>query len=139
MTVTSPAREGHAPIVLLVEDAEDNREMYASYLSQFGFRVMQAANAVEALDTLTRQLPDVMVTDIALPGRDGVALCRDFRQHARLAHTPIIALTGLTLSDEEVERTLKAGSNLILFKPCLPDTLLMEIHQVLTRPARLRD
>lgn len=121
-------------VVLLVEDSEDNREMYAAFLTQSGFRVLQASSASQALREIAREPPDLVVTDIALPGVDGVSLCREVRQQAGRDETRFITLTGLSLSAEEIQRALQAGSDVVLFKPCLPDTLLFEIRKALRRP-----
>lgn len=122
-------------VVLLVEDSEDNREMYATFLTQSGFRVLQASTASQALREIERERPDLVVTDIALPGVDGVALCREVRQQTTMGEMRVITLTGLSLSAEEIQVALQAGSEVVLFKPCLPDTLLFEIRKALRRPA----
>jgi two-component system, cell cycle response regulator DivK len=123
--------------VLIVDDAEDNREMYATYLEHAGFRVAEAATALQALDQIEREPPDLMVIDIALPGIDGVELCQRLKRQ-RYELTRVITLTGLSLAESEIARALDAGSDAVLFKPCLPDRLLLEIKRVLARSAELR-
>ncbi len=127
------------PRVLIVDDAADNREMYAAYLERAGFRVGEAATAVQALAQIEREPADLVVTDIALPGVDGIELCRRLKhQGGENQHTHVIALTGLSLGESDVERALEAGSDAVLFKPCLPDRLLLEIRKVLARSRELR-
>ena len=62
------------PLVLIVEDDPESRDGYAEFLERGGFRVAQAASAEDALEQSRAVVPDVIVTDIALPGRDGFAL-----------------------------------------------------------------
>ncbi|HSC26303.1 MAG TPA: response regulator, partial [Vicinamibacterales bacterium] len=67
------------PLVMLVEDDEGTRDGYAEFLERGGFRVAQAASAEDALSQCGTQVPDVVVTDIALPGRDGFALAAELK------------------------------------------------------------
>ena len=85
--------------------------------------------------TLSRSLeldPDVVVTDIALPGRDGFSLAADLRLLARTSGIPIVAMTAYWAADVH-ERADRAGMTSILMKPCQPDHLIAELHRVLRR------
>lgn len=125
------------PLVLIVDHARDNSEMYALFLSHAGMRVKQAADAEEALAHVIVESPQVVVTDLALPREDGLELCRKIRQRRSHQQPGIIALTGLMLRPAEIDRVVDAGSDVVLFKPCLPETLLMRIRQVLAQSTRL--
>ena len=114
------------PHVLLVEDDRDTREMYSQYLSYSGCRVTEAPSARRALESVTQQRPDVIVTDIAMPGMDGLELSRRLRAHEGTRNIPIIAVSG-----QASERAREAGADIVLDKPCEPDTLLHIIEDVL--------
>ena len=120
-----------APLVLLIDDNADNREMYETMLASSGFEVLQAENAVEALALAAVRLPALVVTDLRMPGDVSAAeLCRQFRALG----VPVIALTGVG-PGEEHDAMRSAGCAAILMKPLLPDQLIMEITRLFT-PAR---
>lgn len=123
------------PLVLLVEDDPLAREGYAEFLETGGFRVAQCESAEDAYTKTQELVPDIVVTDIALPGRDGFSLAADLRVQARTRGIPVVAMTAYWASDVH-ERADKAGMTAILMKPCQPDHLIAELHRVLQR-ARL--
>jgi DNA-binding response OmpR family regulator len=113
--------------------------MYAFFLKHSGFVVSEAATAYDALRAIDDNPPDLVVTDLSLPGVGGLDLCRELRQHEHLEATPVIALSMAPLNEVELERAIDAGSDVILPMPCLPDTLLFEIRKALQRCTELRD
>jgi CheY-like chemotaxis protein len=118
------------PLVLLVEDDPQAREGYAEFLESGGFRVAQSASAEDAYSQSLALIPDVVVTDIALPGRDGFSLATDLRVQARTREIPVVAMTAYWAADVH-ERADRAGMTAILMKPCQPDHLIAELHRVL--------
>jgi two-component system, cell cycle response regulator DivK len=123
----------HPPLVLLVEDDRDTREMYSEFLSHSGLRVAEAPSGRRALETAREQCPDVVVTDIAMPGMDGLELSRRLRSSAPTREVPIIAVSG-----NACERAREAGANVVLEKPCPPDHLLHVIEGVLDSRDRIK-
>jgi two-component system, cell cycle response regulator DivK len=117
------------PLVLLVEDDRDTREMYSEFLSHSGMRVAEAPSGRRALETAREQCPDVVVTDIAMPGMDGLELSRRLRLCEPTRAVPIIAVSG-----NASERAREAGADVVLEKPCPPDYLLHVIEGVLDKP-----
>ena len=75
-------------------------------------------------------MPDVVVTDIALPGRDGFSLAADLRVQTRTRSIPVVAMTAYWAADVH-ERADRAGMTSILMKPCQPDHLIAELRRVL--------
>jgi CheY-like chemotaxis protein len=118
------------PLVLLVDEHQDSREMYAEYLKAHKFRVGHAGDGAQALRLATARPPDVIVTDLHVASIDGLSLCRDLKQHPETRHVPIIGITAETVSSV-THRARLAGFRAILVKPCLPDQLLREIRNVL--------
>ncbi len=121
-----------APLVLLVEDDEDTREMYAMCLAASGFRVVQALSGQDALAKAAKETPDVMVTDLSLPGMDGFDLARMLRARPGLDTVPIVAVTGHSVTEDASAKD--AGITAVLLKPCLPDDLVRAIQTTLSRP-----
>jgi two-component system cell cycle response regulator DivK len=120
-----------APLVLLVEDDRDTREMYSEYLSYSGLRVEEAPTGFRALERVREMTPDVIVTDLAMPGMDGLELSRRLRAEPPTRDVPIIAVSG-----HPTERAREVGCDLMLEKPCTPDELLHAIEDVLDKPRR---
>jgi two-component system, cell cycle response regulator DivK len=116
------------PLVLVVDDFDDNREMFAEFLQISGYRVAEASTGREALDQAFALLPDVIVMDLSLPEVDGWEATRILKGDERTKHIPIIALTGHALGDHAGGKAV--GCDAFLIKPCMPDTLLAEIRRV---------
>ena len=117
-------------LVLVVEDYEDAREMYAAYLQFSGYRVAEATNGVEAIEKTLELLPDIILMDLALPKMDGWEATRRLKTDERTKHIPIVALTGHALAGY-AEGARQAGCDAFVTKPCLPDALVAEIQRML--------
>jgi two-component system cell cycle response regulator DivK len=125
------------PLVLVVEDYQDAREMYSEYLRYAGFRVAEASNGFEAIEQASTLVPDIILMDLALPRMDGWEATRRLKEDERTRHIPIVALTGHALSGH-AESASKAGCDAFVTKPCLPDALVAEITKMLEMRRRLR-
>jgi two-component system cell cycle response regulator DivK len=122
------------PVVLLVDDYPDAREMYAEYLEFSGFTVVEASNGVEALERAHDAKPDVILMDLSLPIMDGWEATRRLKADERTKQIPVLAVTGHALTGIS-EDAKKAGCDGFITKPCLPEDLMMEIRKVLGRGA----
>jgi len=118
------------PLVLVVEDYQDAREMYAAYLQFSGFDVAEAGNGIEAIEKAQQLLPDIVLMDLALPRMDGWEATRRLKNDPRTQHIPIVALTGHALAGH-AEGAREAGCDAFVTKPCLPDALVAEIKRLL--------
>jgi two-component system cell cycle response regulator DivK len=118
------------PLVLVVEDYQDAREMYAAYLQFSGFRVAEATNGLEAIEKTLELLPDIILMDLALPKMDGWEATRRLKSDERTKHIPIVALTGHALPGHS-EGARQAGCDSFVTKPCLPDALVAEVQRML--------
>jgi two-component system, cell cycle response regulator DivK len=125
-------------LILIVDDFDDNREMYAEFLRFTGYRVEEAANGLEALEKAFGLLPDVIVMDLSLPGVDGWEVTRRLKADGRTGHIPVIAVTGHALAGHS-QGALEAGCDAFVTKPCLPEDLATEIQRLLDAgPAKSR-
>lgn len=118
------------PLVLVVEDYQDAREMYAAYLQFSGYRVAEATNGIEAIEKTNELLPDIILMDLALPRMDGWEATRRLKANDKTRHIPIVALTGHALAGH-AEGARLAGCDSFVTKPCLPDALVAEIQRML--------
>jgi two-component system, cell cycle response regulator DivK len=121
------------PLVLVVEDYPDAREMYAAYLQFSGFEVAEATNGLEAIEKAETLMPDIILMDLALPRMDGWEATRRLKGNDRTRHIPIVALTGHALAGH-AEGARQAGCDAFVTKPCLPDALVAEIRRLLDSP-----
>jgi two-component system, cell cycle response regulator DivK len=127
-----------APLVLVVEDYHDAREMYAEYLRFSGYRVAEARNGLEAIEKAAELLPDIVLMDLALPKLDGWEATRRLKTNERTRAIPIVALTGHALAGH-AESAREAGCDSFVSKPCLPDALVAEIARMLGRATEVAD
>jgi CheY-like chemotaxis protein len=128
--VINTMADSSSPLVLVVEDYQDAREMYAAYLQFSGFQVAEATNGVEAIDKSIELMPDIILMDLALPKMDGWEATRRLKMDERTRHIPVVALTGHALAGH-AEGARQAGCDSFVTKPCLPDALVAEIHRML--------
>ena len=120
------------PLVLVVEDYQDAREMYATCLQFSGYRVAEASDGLEAVEKARELGPDIILMDLALPKVDGWEATRRLKADERTRHIPIVALTGHALAGF-AEGARQAGCDAFVTKPCLPDQLVAEIQRMLSR------
>jgi two-component system, cell cycle response regulator DivK len=119
------------PLILVVDDYQDAREMYAEYLQFSGFRVAEARNGNEAVEQAFALSPDLILMDLSLPGMDGWEATRQLKSDERTRHIPVVALTGHALAGAS-EGAKKAGCDSFVTKPCLPDDLVVEVRRMLS-------
>jgi PAS domain S-box-containing protein len=124
---------------LVVDDEDDARELIETVLTQYGAEVVAANSAAEAYMLITAAppewRPDVMVTDIGMPGEDGYSLIRRVREweRARGAYTPAVALTAYGRVEDRM-RALNAGFQMHVAKPVEPAELAVVIMSLVRRP-----
>ena len=119
------------PLILVVDDYQDAREMYAEYLQFSGFRVAEAKNGNEAVEQAFALKPDLILMDLSLPGMDGWEATRRLKADDATRHIPIVALTGHALAGAS-EGAKRAGCDSFVTKPCLPDDLVVEVRRMLS-------
>ena len=122
------------PLVLIVDDYRDCREMYAAYLEYAGFRVSKAANGGDALQLARAEQPDLILMDLGLPGIDGVEVTRLLKADPATTKVPVVALTAQA-GFGSARALAKLGFEAVITKPCPPDELAERVHS-LVRAAR---
>src|ERR687892_810181 len=119
------------PLVLIVEDQSDLRQLYVQELTLSGFDVIEAGNGADAITHTSERFPDVVLMDLSLPILDGWEATRRLKIDTRTAHIPVVALTAHDGSGE-LQRATSAGCNWFVPKPCPPDALITEVRRVLS-------
>jgi two-component system cell cycle response regulator DivK len=119
------------PLVLVVDDYQDAREMYAEYLKASGFRVEEARTGVEAVAKARAVKPDCILMDLSLPGIDGWEATRQLKADRSTSHIPVVAITGH--ASELASRDARAaGCAAFVLKPALPDAVVAEVRKALS-------
>lgn len=116
-------QESDTPLVMIVDDNDDSRDIYSTYFGHKGLRAVTASNGGEALALACRVRPDVVVMDLTMPGTDGWQATRALKATPETRDVIVIALTGHAFRGTE-QTARDAGCDAYLIKPCLPDQLL---------------
>jgi two-component system sensor histidine kinase/response regulator len=124
--------EGRVISVLVVEDSATQAEMLAASLEACGFAVARAADGAEGIEVARERRPDIVVSDIVMPGVDGYELCGAIKADDRLKGTPVILLTSLS-DRQDVVRGLECGADGFIVKTGSPAPVLEGIERLLRR------
>jgi two-component system, cell cycle response regulator DivK len=125
----SQEREDGGPVVLVVEDFEDNRFMMRRLLEMSGYRVVEAVNGNQAVEMATSVRPDIILMDLSLPQLDGLAATRRIRTQEGLDKVPIVAVSAHDSADFHAE-ALAAGCNEYVTKPIDFDQLVQLLDRM---------
>jgi DNA-binding response OmpR family regulator len=123
--------------VLVIEDDPEMREVTHLVLERAGYRVAEAGSAEEGLAAIQKEFPDLVVSDIQLPGISGIRLCEILRQEQRTQSIPLILLTVLGKKPDKV-RGLKMGADDYITKPYDPGEFLARVEALLRRTGGVR-
>ncbi len=115
--------------ILVAEDDEVTRQLMCMTLERQGFDVVTAEDGIQAYDFALIQRPDLIITDVSMPGADGAHFVRRVRNTAEIAATPIIVTTGFGTGSATF--TLTVGADAYEPKPVDPESLLATVRRLL--------
>lgn len=118
-----------APLVLVIDDVQEQRSALAEFLGMNGFRVATAANGFEGLTRAAESRPDIILMDLAMPGMDGLETAKLLKRERVTSGIPIVALTGQTIISDE--RFRAKGFAELVSKPCDPLQLAATLRRTL--------
>jgi two-component system cell cycle response regulator DivK len=113
--------------VLVVDDEPDNRAIMAAALKAAGYRVCEAAGGAEAVELALRELPDLILLDMAMPGVSGWEAVRRIRAMPQTRGIPVFAFTAYALAGDEL-KAMEAGCDGYISKPCIPKEVVEKIR-----------
>lgn len=118
------------PLILIVDDNLDAREMYGMYLQHEGFRWTEAVNGHDAITQTRVEKPALILMDATMPRMDGWEAVRLLKEDPATKGIPLIMLTAHAFQEHR-DRAAEVGADAFLAKPVLPDQLAAEIRRVL--------
>lgn len=124
----------HEPVILVVEDNEQNLELTEFLLEEAGAMVLSAGNAEEMRLRLQELVPDLVLMDIQLPGTDGLILTQEIHASPQTRDLPVVALTAHAMRGDR-ERFLEAGCVGYIPKPIEVGTFVEKVFSFLERPS----
>ena len=122
--------------MLLIEDNLELRFFLRSIFSQ-RFRIIEAANGVEGLEKAIKYVPDIIISDIMMPEKDGITLVKELREELTTSHIPIVLLTAKTDMDTKLQ-SLELGADSYITKPFSATYLEARVDNLLARRQKLR-
>ena len=120
------------PTILIVDDEQDIRGLLAMKLEKEGFKTLEAEDGLKAEKMARKKQPDLIVLDLMMPGKDGIAVCRALRKDSRTERVPILMLTAQGGLDEKVAG-LEHGADDYMTKPFSPKELVLRVRNILRR------
>jgi CheY-like chemotaxis protein len=112
--------------ILVIEDNERNMYLITFILQKMGHVVLHAATGEQGVEAAVREVPDLILMDIQLPGIDGFEATKQIRTSAAAREIPIVAVTSYAMTGDR-ERLLAAGCNGCIEKPIDPDAIMVQI------------
>ena len=122
--------------VLIVEDDEEIPPYIRSELDS-DFRIYECTNGREGLETILKEKPDLVISDVMMPEMDGITLCRKIKQNININHIPIILLTAKSKAEDQIEG-LEIGADAYIVKPFNTELLRTTISNLIANRERLR-
>lgn len=129
-SLSAPPRRPYR--VLLVDDEPGLREAVQAYLEDSGFEVTTAANGSQAFQVLSTAQPDVVISDVMMPGMDGYEFLTQLRQLDAYAHLPVVFLTAKGMTTDRIQG-YRAGADVYLSKPFDPEELVAIVENLAQR------
>jgi len=124
------------PLVLVVDDDRDTRELYRLVLEMADYRVLDAGSIAAAVRLSRTEHPAVAISDWRLPDGDGIELADAVA--GVCGHTGLLAVTGMTLSAAEIATAHSRGFSRVMQKPVLPDALVRTVGELLNVKAQVQ-
>lgn len=133
---TPPERAAHAGArILVVDNSAANRELLASTLAPFGYDVTVAANVPAALASAAVRRPDLIISDMHMPGMNGLELLARIQADVELREVPFAFASATTWNEREQRRATELGADMFILMPCEPRALLRHVEELLSREA----
>ncbi|MFA5831885.1 MAG: ATP-binding protein [Bacteroidota bacterium] len=125
------------PIILIAEDNDDARGFIKLQLLKL-YTVLEATDGADALNKTKFQIPDLVISDVMMPKKNGLELCQELKRDERTSHIPVILLTALSEKEDRL-KGLTTGADDFLVKPFDAEELLTRVHNLLENRKKIRE
>jgi len=116
--------------ILIAEDERDILELITFTLQYGGYQVIPATNGIQAWELTRKELPNLVLLDIRMPGMSGYEVCKEIKNHQRTNHIPVIFLSAKG-QEAEIKTGYETGAIDYILKPFAPDRLLSRLKELL--------
>jgi len=123
--------EARSPTVYFIDDSATMREVIKMAFRKEKFNVITCADAASAMAQFGETAPDVVITDVIMPDKDGYEVCQFIKQHERFGHTPVILMSGV-VNRMVAEKATAVSADELIRKPFQPHELILRVKSLLT-------
>jgi CheY-like chemotaxis protein len=124
------------PVVYFIDDSATMREVIKIAFHREDLDVITCHDASSALDLMDHSAPNVVISDVIMPGRDGYEVCQYIKQHPRFSQTPVILMSGV-VNKGVAERAFAVHANELIRKPFQPQDLIARVRHLLAGPLEI--
>jgi CheY-like chemotaxis protein len=121
------------PVVYFIDDSATMREVIKIAFRREAMEVITCHDARSAMDLMDHSAPDIVISDVIMPGRDGYDVCSYIKQHPRFSKTPVILMSGV-VNKGVAERAFAVQANELIRKPFQPQDLIARVRHLLAAP-----
>ncbi|MDO7849885.1 response regulator [Hymenobacter sp. M29] len=136
-TDAAPSPDLDRETVLIIEDNDEVREFIRATLAPAGYRLLLAADGLAGVATARAEVPDLVLSDVMMPGLDGYQACQQLKTDPATSHIPVVLLTAKSSPDAKLEG-LETGADSFLAKPFSPRELLAQVRNLLALRRRVQ-
>lgn len=137
-TITNSSKEAaEKPILLIIEDNTDMRE-YMKHILMDEYSLIEATDGQEGIEKAIRHIPDIIISDVMMPRKDGFDVCQTLKENISTSHIPIILLTACTM-EEQKAIGFKNGADAYISKPFNADLLKIRIRKLIENRQKIKD
>lgn len=125
----------HKHTILVIDDEPDILKVTSIRLRKLGYNVLTAADGKQGLDTVRREIPDLVLLDLVMPFMNGAEVCEQIRSDHALKHIPIILFTASGSAAMTDEKVKKLGANEYIIKPFEAEEFADKVEKILAQGA----
>lgn len=124
------------PLVLVIDDHDDIRK-YVRQILDSEYRIMEAENGIKGIEIAKNTIPDLIISDVMMPGKDGYEVCKDLKADLKTSHIPVILLTAKA-SNESAMEGFELGADYYITKPFDPKLVQLRVRNILKTRDQIR-